>query len=350
MKTMRLLALTLLLFLLPPATVFADGGFTPNNIWVAVSHLPQDSPRVNLRSKPSEDAPSIAKIYSGTYVWVHREVESGWAEVEVDSTYCKPLQGFIRMEYLDFARGCIQLKMPTLTVANTTGGDGITLRSSPTMESWSALGLLSNGTQVNVLAVLPGDWYFVQAGGITGYVAKLGFQEDLGGYAQPESSAVPTEAWNGPASPCVIALWPLPIHDYAGVVNNPDPTDRLHLRTAPDDNAPSLGKYYNGVRFTINANNDGLWVRVSIGGQEGYMDRRYITIEGLEAVASAMPVVTVKAPGSEGTELRQQPSANAEVMDVCMNGTEVILMGFTDDWAHVIAGDQTGFLPVANLR
>lgn len=62
--------------------------------------------------------------------------------------------------------------------------------------------------------------------------------------------------------------------------------------------------YYNGVRFTINANNDSQWVRVSIGGMEGYMDRRYITIEGLEAVASAMPVVTVKAPGSEGTELR----------------------------------------------
>ena len=352
MKTLRILALTLLMFLLPLATASADGGFTPNNIWVAVSHLPQDSPRVNLRSAPSENAPSIAKIYSGTYVWVHREAESGWAEVEVGSTYCKPLQGFIRMEYLDFARERVQLRMPTLTVANTNGGDGIMLRSSPTTESWSALGLLPNGAQVTVLAVLPGDWYFVQAGGITGYVAKLGFQEDLGGYPQPESSNIAsTEAWNGPASPYVTALWPLAIPDYVGVVNNPNTADRLHLRSAPDENALSLGKYYNGVRFVINGNNDGQWIRVSIGGLEGYVDVRYITVEGFKEVPSAMPVVMVKDPGSsEGVELRQQPSAASEVLDVCMNGAEVILMGFTDDWAHVIVGEQTGFLPVDSLR
>lgn len=352
MKTLRILALTFLLFLLPLATATADGGFTPNNIWVAVSNLPEDSPRVNLRSAPSEDASSIAKIYSGTYVWAHREVESGWAEVEVGSTYCKPLQGFIRMEYLDFARERVQLRMPTLTVANTTGGDGIMLRSSPTMESWSVLGLLPNGAQVTVLAVLPGDWYFVQAGGITGYVAKLGFQEELGGYDQPESGdTASAEAWNGPANPCVIALWPFAIPDDVGVVNNPNPADRLHLRSAPDENAPSLGKYYNGVRFVINGNSDGQWIRVSIGGLEGYVDGRYITVEGFETVPSAMPVVMVKDPAtSEGVELRKLPSTTSEVLDVCMNGAEVILMGFTDDWAHVIVGEQTGFLPVDSLR
>lgn len=350
MKKLRILALTLFLFLLPLATATADGGFTPQNLWAVVSHLPQDSPRVNLRSGPSEDADSLAKLYSGTYVWVIREAESGWAEVEVGARPAQVLRGYVNMGYLDYAMEAIQPHAPLLTVANASG-EGVMLRTAMQTDAATSLGLLPNGAQVTVLAVLPGDWYFVHAGGITGYVTKLGFQEDLGGYDQPESgSPSAVQGWNGPTGDYPTAPWPFVINEYVGAVNNPNPADRLHLRAAPDENAPSLGKYYNGVRFIINANSDDPWARVSIGGLEGYVDRQYITVEGVEAVASAMPVVMVKAPGSEGVELRQGPAKDAPMLDVCTNGAQVILMGFTDDWAHVIVGEQTGFLPVDCLR
>ena len=349
MRTIRFLALSILLLFLSLTAAMADGGFTPQNLWAVVSHLPEDSPRVNLRSGPSEDAASLAKLYSGTYVWVIREVESGWVEVEVGTKPAQALHGYMNMGYLDFAMETVQPYAPMLTVAND-GGEGIILRTAMQMEDAASLGLLPNGTQVSVLAVLPGDWYFVQTGGITGYVAKLGFYEDLGGYEQPENNTVSAETWNGPSGAYQTAPWPVAIHEYAGVVNNPDPLDRLNLRIAPDENAPSLGRYYNGVRFIINANKDDQWARVSIGGLEGYVNRKYITVEEMDAVPSAMPVVTVKGPGSEGVELRQQPSATADMLDVCTDGTQVILMGFTKEWAHVIVGEQIGFLPVDSLR
>lgn len=359
MKHFCALFLATILFLLPlaaaTADATADGGFTPENTWAVVSNLTDAAQRLNLRTSPSENADSIAKLYSGCYVWVIREVESGWVEVEVGTRPAAPLHGYVNMSFLDFAMDTLHPQMPVLTVSNTVGGTGVTLRTATMVDPATSLGVLPNGTQVTVLAVLPGDWYFVQAGGITGYAAKLGFREDLGGYGQVNAAgSLPTDqasVWDGPAGIYPTAPWPLPIDEYAGVIDSPNLVQRVHLRSAPNENAPSLGKYYNGVRLIINGNSTDEWVAVSIGGLEGYVQGKDITIEGLETVASAMPAVMVKEHGStEGVALRQQPSATSEMLDVCMNGAEVILMGYTNDWAHVIANGQTGFLPVANLR
>lgn len=359
MKYFCALFLAMILFLLPlaaaTADATADGGFTPENTWAVVSNLTDAAQRLNLRTSPSESADSIAKLYSGCYVWVIREVESGWVEVEVGTRPAAPLHGYVNMSFLDFAMDTLHPQMPVLTVSNTVGGTGVTLRTATMVDPATSLGVLPNGTQVTVLAVLPGDWYFVQAGGITGYAAKLGFREDLGGYGQVNAAgSLPMEqasVWDGPAGIYPTTPWPLPIDEYAGVIDSPNLGQRVHLRSAPDKNAPSLGKYYNGVRLIINGNSTDEWVAVSIGGLEGYVQGKDITIEGLETVASAMPAVMVKDHGStEGVALRQQPSATSEMLDVCMNGAEVILMGYTNEWAHVIANGQTGFLPVANLR
>lgn len=60
------------------------------------------------------------------------------------------------------------------------------------------------------------------------------------------------------------ALMPLSV--LAGVyINNPDPADRLHLRSYPSTQAPSLGKYYNGAPITALEDNGKGWVRVRVG-------------------------------------------------------------------------------------
>ena len=55
------------------------------------------------------------------------------------------------------------------------------------------------------------------------------------------------------------------------VVCNPDPNDRLHLRTKPSREADSLGKFWNGTPVRVLDERDG-WCQVEIG-TDGRLDR-----------------------------------------------------------------------------
>lgn len=53
---------------------------------------------------------------------------------------------------------------------------------------------------------------------------------------------------------------------------NPNPEDRLNLRTAPRKGAASLGKYYNGTPVKV-LERQGVWTKVSVLGRGIYDDR-----------------------------------------------------------------------------
>lgn len=70
------------------------------------------------------------------------------------------------------------------------------------------------------------------------------------------------------------------------VVTNPDPNDRLHLRTAPKRGADSLGKFYNGTTVRV-LERSGDWTRVCLdqdGLLTGWMMTKYLTF-GAEGAA-----------------------------------------------------------------
>ncbi|MEG0049955.1 MAG: SH3 domain-containing protein [Clostridia bacterium] len=76
------------------------------------------------------------------------------------------------------------------------------------------------------------------------------------------------------------------------VVSNPNPEDRLHLRTQPQKDAPSLGKYYNGTAVRVLGEN-GDWLHVSVYGAEGWMMKRYLArSEAMNAVTSNGPTLS----------------------------------------------------------
>ena len=79
------------------------------------------------------------------------------------------------------------------------------------------------------------------------------------------------------------------------IVQNPNAADRLNLRAAPNKEAESLGKYYNGVGVQILEELNNGWVRVRIGNRgvaEGYMMKAYLQYDNTQAVAAAMPTYT----------------------------------------------------------
>jgi len=75
-------------------------------------------------------------------------------------------------------------------------------------------------------------------------------------------------------------------------VSNPDPADRLHLRTKPERNAPSLGKFYNGTPVHV-LKEQGDWCQVEIGVDGhlvGWMMKKYLVFgDAMDSVQCAFP-------------------------------------------------------------
>ena len=86
-------------------------------------------------------------------------------------------------------------------------------------------------------------------------------------------------------------------------VNNPNPQDRLHLRTRPQRGADSIGKFYNGTPVKV-LERQGDWVRVQIAHLDGWMMAEYLAF-GRDAnrVQRAFPGMV----GLESLEDREMP-------------------------------------------
>lgn len=76
------------------------------------------------------------------------------------------------------------------------------------------------------------------------------------------------------------------------LVNNPNPSDRLHLRAKPDKASDSLGKFYNGTPVQVLERKDG-WVCVSIGAGDaptGWMMEKFLAFGAdMDGVQAAFP-------------------------------------------------------------
>lgn len=134
-------------------------------------------------------------------------------------------------------------------------------------------------------------------------------------------------------------------------VNNPDPTDRLNLRTEPSRDALSIGKYYSGVSVELLDAPQNGWAHVRIAPYEGYMDMAYLTPGlGEGEVTFAMPCLVVES--AQGAVLRSEPTPAAEALYTHVKGSFVynVLGVLSNGWIHVhhYAGEN-GFLPADAL-
>ena len=79
------------------------------------------------------------------------------------------------------------------------------------------------------------------------------------------------------------------------VVNNPKPTDRLHLRAEPDRKSVSLGKFYNRTPVYVDEIR-GEWAHVTIGRNlSGWMMTDYLAFgEDADKVECAFPQLEVR--------------------------------------------------------
>ena len=297
----------------------------------AAVNNPNPYDHLNLREEADELSPSLGKYYNGARVIVHYvEEDIGWALVTIGS-----LTGYMKMDYLAFSSdGYYPISaMPLMYLYNpNTSRTSLLEDKTPYAR---IVGQYQNGTPITVMGYSDGWLHVIMDG-------QIGFLQTAYAASVYNPSPIPeTFSWNGPVGPHSVADWPLA---YTGVtVNNPNPKDRLNLRTSPSSTAASKGKYYNGVQVSVLETLENGWVKAQIGSQTGYMDTTFLS-NGY--VASAMPVVTTTGQ----VHLRASMSTKSTSLDLLPKGTAVILIGLTSQWGHVIAGGQMGFIYAKYLK
>lgn len=132
------------------------------------------------------------------------------------------------------------------------------------------------------------------------------------------------------------------------VVCNPDPNDRLHLRTKPSREADSLGKFWNGTPVRVLDERDG-WCQVEIGTDGrliGWMMKKYlVTGTKMDQVTPRFSQQTLRGDKAE-TETHIYTDPSLKVRYCTHSGWE--LMGVVDDRLYVVVTDEgeTGYAPM----
>ena len=336
----RFLSILLVLMLLLPAAALADGGDT----FAMISH--PSAKYITLREGPSDSAAAIGKFYNGTYVCIVSSFyDATWAKISVNPIGVREYYtGYVKRAFLqmDFINNAVKSAAPIMSLQSRQG-KGVLLRSTPTFmaDNSNLLGLYANGTQVQVLGDMD-SWYFVQVGGLVGFMAKTGVTSKTVSASTTSSNPY----WNnGPVGSHVSASWNIAVPTSYAIVNNPYPGDRLNLRREPTTDSSSLGKYYNGVYVEVLSTLDNGFTQVRIGNLVGYMKAEYLTTN---YVASAMPLLKINSSGK--VNLREQASTSSNSLGLYPKDTEAILLGFNGNWAHVIVDGKIGFMLTTYLK
>lgn len=115
------------------------------------------SSRLNMRSAPGTDAPSLGRFSSGTQVEVVSDAGGGWSEVVIGGGM-NSIRGYMKSEYLS-AASAVDAREDR-QVISPYGTPSVVLRDRPG-NSYDAVAMLPVGTIVKVIGV-SGDFCYVQ--------------------------------------------------------------------------------------------------------------------------------------------------------------------------------------------
>ncbi len=189
-----------------------------------------------------------------------------------------------------------------------TGG-ALNLRETPSLDA-KVIRQYPNGTWMTVLSE-EGEWSKVEVGRNTGYVMSKYLTE---------SEAVST----------------LFVRTNTG--------RGLNLRDMPSLEGNIITSFKPGSAVDVLVRGAS-WHKVSVDGQTGYMDARYLTKSNSSGSVSASKTGTISNPGkNQVLLLRETASTAARVLGYFGNGTQVTITGDEGDFYKVTVGNKKGFM------
>lgn len=390
MKKWKLLVgLTLLLLLLLGVTAQADS---------ASYGVVFGAANVNLRSGPSTGTAVLGAYDKGTWMVV-TGYSNGFYQVEApDGRF-----GWMRQDYLLVSADA------TGTVGYVSHAGYLNLRREASTSA-KVLGKYDDGTPCVVLD-RAGDWYYVSVGGQTGYFlaryisTRSGvYSEKLGMVISPNKEEVNLRS--GPGSNyrriasikgCTYVMilqqgngwWKIAVNGQVGfmstdylrsghirlsdgevlcqkaagssssttpapsqqatyaVVNNPNPSDKLNLRSRASTKGQSLGKYSNGTVVTMISQGE-QWCKVKTpDGKTGYMMTDYLSIP---TSGSSSATRIVRHPQGTYVNLRSSGSKTARVLVQVPHGSTVVVLSSGKTWTKVRYNGYTGYMMTTYLK
>lgn len=298
----RTLCLLLAILLMLPALALAGESLYINN--------PNPSDRLHLREEPDGKARSMGKFYNGAPITIEAYSSSDWVKVTVDKgAGGLPLTGWMNRRYLSATKP--QNAMPQY----------VTLQKITSLIAIGKGSSIPAGTPVSLMGVNERDhqWYlkaYLTDGSTVSFVV-----------AENHAALSPL---NGGKS----------LNVY---ISNPNPADRLHLRATPGKSGRDMGKYYNGCVATLKGfSEDGKWLKVSLYGRTGWMNRQYLYIEGQGSNPTHYAIPEVRT--LSGATLYQGENGTGKTKALSQNTMLEVLGLIGNDWLHVRMGDTIGYI------
>lgn len=265
---------------------------------------------LNMREAPSMRARVIMQLPTGYRVAVTNN-EGTWSRLEVDGTIGYVVTSFLSM---DGSSPSPTPKPPVYTenanaTIRTTNGGNLNLRayagsSAPILDSFA------NTSRVRVIS--RGNWCYVQAGSLYGYMSSQFLVFDGG-----------SSGGSG----------------YDAVVQNPGGGQVLNLRAEPSTTSRSLGQYYNGTTLKVLGVGTE-WHRVNVDGVQGYMMAKYVRITS----SGATPHKTVTGGTGGYVNLRSGAGYGFDVLKRVTNGSAASVEIPYPVWSKVVVRQGSGYL------
>ena len=294
-KTIKLIALLLLLALVPAMALAADFAVVRGG-------------RLNLRQYASKTSRSLGKYDSGSWVTVQGQSTSGWYPVRT----MDGKTGYMAGNYLTFAQnGSIG------TVAYANGGY-VNLRQGPSLD-YAVVTRVTSGMTVNILdASYEWNYVSVNVGGAT----YTGYMHDSLINKSTTTATVSTR--NG---------------------------GKVNVRRGPSSSYGSIGSLKSGTRVTVLLKGNG-WCQITGGGLTGFMATRYLsnmgtTNNGSNSNSGTVSTRTAYVNNPKSTQvlyLRESPSQSAKALGQYANGTQVKVVSYGATWCEVYVGTRHGYM------
>lgn len=134
-------------------------------------------------------------------------------------------------------------------------------------------------------------------------------------------------------------------HQYA-IIETSSVEVLVPLYNLPEQSAEISYSYYVGTLAKILGEVQSGWREVSIAGVYGYMEEQHLSFVDFAEMNTVLPSMKVKNKTDTGTlNLREKPSLESPIIRQYTNDEEVMVMGVSDEWYHVIGyGGRVGYM------
>ena len=259
----------------------------------------------------------------------------------------------------------------TTMYVNPPSGYNLNLRSAPSFEA-QVIASYRAGQEVTALDDL-GDWHKVSVNFCIGYMASVYLSSSKPGESGGETqsgggsggdSASRGSGRGGSGSRGGNSGSSGSGNSGGGVgsgsvvyVRNPKSSQRLNLRSQPSLSGEIIGSYPNGTRLAVSERR-GEWLKVSVGGESGFVMAKYTTTNtpnnppsGGSVYVSSTDHFTVTNPnGGNFVNQRSGVGFGYGILQQVSVGTSLRVEARRDEWVRVTVNGTTGWMHSAFLK